>query len=204
MKNEALLQKHSNLLNRLHRLPRKIVQFNGTHNMSEFILHELSHSDCFNINKVAYFIDNPDFDCLKGIVGVDHTNGAFLQNIWDNTSKFTSHMKCCEFNQQVRSFEGESLAKRSMAHTIIADAFADELGIERPCVYMWAMKYNNNGLLLLDKNDDHNILDEDYLMNSAHLLSLPHTLSINSTISGLVCCIMHNMKKYGHLGFLVR
>ena len=37
--------------------------------MSEFVLHDICNPNCFNLQKAAFLVDNPDFDCLKGVAG---------------------------------------------------------------------------------------------------------------------------------------
>ena len=61
--------RHYTILNTLSKLPRKMLSLKGQENVTEFVLHELCHKNCFNLDKAAYFVDNPDFDCLKGMAG---------------------------------------------------------------------------------------------------------------------------------------
>jgi len=70
MSQEELLKRQHDLFKNLSSLPRMILVCNGCENIFELLLHDLCHPTCFNLKKVAYFVDNPDFDCLQGVAGV--------------------------------------------------------------------------------------------------------------------------------------
>ena len=76
MANHDHLDRRHNVLHHLTHLPRKIVSLNGAENLTEFVLHDLCQSRCFNLPKAAYFVNNPDFNCIKGVAGV-HADELF-------------------------------------------------------------------------------------------------------------------------------
>ena len=80
MKPNSLNDKHIDILDKLCHLPRKILSLHGHDNITELILHELCNEQCFNLEKAAYFIDNPDFDCFKGVAG--HCRSQALRSRW--------------------------------------------------------------------------------------------------------------------------
>ena len=59
MGDEALHSQH-NVLNTISRLPRKMLSLKNQENITEFVLHDLCNKKCFNLEKAAYFVDNPD------------------------------------------------------------------------------------------------------------------------------------------------
>src|SRR5689334_18968556 len=97
------LKKERDILNYLNHLPRKMLKFSQEDNISEFVLHALCCQDCFNVDKAAYFVDNPDFDCLRGIAGFSRSEAyPDSYHIWEKPQQFSSHMRTAPFNQQVR------------------------------------------------------------------------------------------------------
>jgi predicted SprT family Zn-dependent metalloprotease len=82
-----LIQKQHALLSNLVQLPHKIVQLHGNEYLPEFVLHELSHEQCFDLSKVAYFVDNADFNCMKGVAGIDRAD-HYRESIWDNPQEY--------------------------------------------------------------------------------------------------------------------
>ena len=63
------LERQNRMLHHLAQLPRLMIDVHGRDNISEFILHELCSEPCFNLRKAAYLVDNPDFNCLRGVAG---------------------------------------------------------------------------------------------------------------------------------------
>src|SRR5437016_735872 len=92
------------LLNHLAQIPRNIINLHHRENLAEFVLYELCDSNCFNFHRAAYFVDNADFDCIKGIAGFDSKECFNKNRIWKDPDGFSEHMKNASFNSQVRGF----------------------------------------------------------------------------------------------------
>jgi hypothetical protein len=152
MKPKSVLNGHAHVVDNLRRIPRKMLELHERDNVTEFVLHELSGQYCFDLPKAAYFIDNPDFNCMKGVVGVSQEELHDIDDIWKNPEQFTSHMKQSPFNQHVRSFTYQSNKKNSDVYSQAAEKIANELGIGDYGYYSWGMKHNNHGLLVCEKN----------------------------------------------------
>ena len=71
MKHDGANNKNRILIH-LSTLPQKILSLHGRADLAEFVLRDLCHERCFNLKKAAFFIDNPDFNHLKGIAGFCH------------------------------------------------------------------------------------------------------------------------------------
>lgn len=69
MEHTTMSPRHKQVLVCLSCLPHKMLSVHGLSNATEFVLHELCQSSCFNLKKAAYFVDNPDFDRLQGVAG---------------------------------------------------------------------------------------------------------------------------------------
>lgn len=173
MKSEKMIYRHGQIIDNLRKLPRKMLQIHGLDNATEFVLHELCSKNCFDIPRAAYFIDNPDFNHLKGVVGVSGIELANIVNIWENPDLFTQHMMQSPFNQKVRSFACESRKRRGQSEQDLAKNIADELGLKDYGFYSWDMKHDNHGFLVCETNKmdviDH--LQDDVMVDGLSLLS---------------------------------
>lgn len=169
---DRLEEKKRSILNRLSKLPRKILQFHGRENTAEFILHELGRNDCFNLERAAYIIDNPDFDCTKGVAGYcrqEEYNTDKDIDIWDDADNFSKHMQSCPYNMQVRSFTKPSYFKQGKSEEDIVKTIAQDLGFDHPSYYAWPMKHDNHGILLYQKHEQDEC-DCDYLLDGLCLI----------------------------------
>ncbi len=154
----------------LSSLPRKILGLHGRDNVIEFVLHELGNPECFDLEKAAYIVDNPDFDCLKGVAGFCRPEAyQAKKNIWDEPEEFSKHMLTSQYNNKVRSFYKHSCIKKGEPQEKIIQDIAHDLGFEHPSFYAWQMKHNNQGLLLYEKHDD-TACDCDYLLEGLCLI----------------------------------
>lgn len=154
MKPELLMYRNAQIADSLRRLPRKILQLHGLENVTDFVLHELCSKDCFNIPKAAYFVENPAFNCLKGVVGVSTQEVQGIDNIWTSPDQFIHTMAQSPFNQKVRSFHYESHKNRGHSPEAMAETIAKELGLTDYGFYMWDMKHDNHGFLVCEKNEE--------------------------------------------------
>ncbi len=173
MKPEAILQQKNKMLHHLSCLPRKIVQLHGHENVTEFVIHELCHEQCFNLEKAAYFVDNPDFDCLKGVVGYwraqAYDPGA---DIWQNPDTFTVHMQSSPFNQKVRGMVRASIRAHGGSDQDIVNAVATDLEIKDPGYSCWNMKNDNHGIFVYEKSGCQGLCSDEDIANGLSLLSL--------------------------------
>lgn len=149
------LNRDAQIFDSLRRLPRKILQLHGHDSVTHFVLHELCSKNCFNIPKAAYFIDNPAFNCLKGIAGLCQEEMSDIKNIWESPDSFSDHIIQSPFNQKVRSFNYESRKNRGHSHEAMAETIANNLGMKDYGFYFWDMKHDNHGLLVCEKDDSH-------------------------------------------------
>jgi hypothetical protein len=174
MERKNMSPHHQDVYKRLANLPRKILKHFEGAPITDLVLHELCGEQGFNLAKAAYFIDNPDFDCLKGVAGFDKSEGHNGLDHWAHIENFNKHLKGCNFNTRVRSVIKPSKAKAtgSLSHTLISD-LAAELGMTNPGVYTWDAKHDNHGIFLFQKNNDHTELTEEILAGLCLLAFCP-------------------------------
>lgn len=172
MENHTILQRENRMLNCLSGLPRRMLALHGIDNVTEFVLHDLCQEHCFNFNKAAYFVDNPDFNCTKGVAGFSRQE-TFGKNdaIWEDPQGFSQHMQASSFNQKVRQMGRCSLKKIDDGHKTMAEQMASDLGFSNYAFCSWSMKHDNDGFVLYEKADVADTFADNHLLNGLSLLS---------------------------------
>lgn len=172
MESEVILQRKNKILQCLSCLPRKMLQLHGHDNITEFVLHELCHEQCFNLEKAAYFVDNPDFDCLKGIAGYwraqAYDAGA---DIWQSPDMFTVYMQSSPFNKKVRGMVQASIRVQGGTDQDVVNAVATDLEMKDPGYCCWHMKNDNHGIFVYEKTGNQEICSDEDIANGLSLLS---------------------------------
>lgn len=164
-------KRKENVLKCLCSIPQQIIQLHGVDNMTEFLLHHLSAPDCFNLCKAALFIDNPDFNHLKGVAGIESKAAYQDGNHWENPKDFTNHMLKKEFNNKVRSIAQDSFHHHEQPkHETIIHSLADELSLNNHSHFSWPLKYNNHGIIIFElQEEEERPIIEEFIGQAAHL-----------------------------------
>lgn len=144
---------HRRITDSLRRLPRKMLL--GMDNVTEFVLHELCSNSCFDLEKAAYFIDNPDFNCLKGVAGFCRDEALGEDDIWNSPDTFSKKMASSSFNKKVRMITSESCKRHGTLQEDFVRSTAHELGFNDIGVYTWDMKHDNHGIFICEKSKNH-------------------------------------------------
>jgi hypothetical protein len=166
------LLKHNQVLRCLLGIPGRIVSLHGNDNITEFVMHDLCHASCLNLPKAAFFVDNPDFDCLKGVAGFDQKNcSPSTELIWQDPKVFSLFMETFPFNAQVRLIHQPSARKNKHKEEDIISGLSEKLQFDKPGFFLWDMKYANHGILLYETQGLDSLV-QDYIADSASLLSL--------------------------------
>ncbi|HZW61325.1 MAG TPA: hypothetical protein VFF04_03800 [Candidatus Babeliales bacterium] len=165
-----LLQRQNKMLSYLSSLPRRMLLLHGTENVTEFVLHDLCQ--CFNFNKAAYFVDNPDFNCTKGVAGFSTEEPFASETIWADPVSFSTHMKQSQFNQRVRGLTRCSVKKDGDSnHAQLAELLAKDLGFNNYAFCSWAMRHENEGFVLYEKASIYDSFADEHLLDGLSLLS---------------------------------
>lgn len=166
--------KQTQILSHLNHLPRKMVTLHNHQHLPEFILYDLCHESCFNFSKAAYLVDNPDFDCFKGVTGLNRQEPNFCQGIcdvWQESDRYHSYMQQSPFNSQVRQIMLRSIARHNEPSHKILDDVAHDLGFSHPEYFSWLMKHDNHGYLIVEQQEKLDPDLQECLENGVHLLS---------------------------------
>ncbi len=131
-------------------IPHKILSFGHHDNLTAFVLHELCHDACLNLDRAAYFIDNPDFNCFKGISGIDRVQEEKIkmEDVWKNPDDFKKHMHNSAFNKKVRDVQKPSTKNQNEEDFI--NTMADYLSLHNHKYHAWDIKHGNRGYLLYE------------------------------------------------------
>lgn len=162
MDHKKNLQHQERVLKALHMLPRKMLSLHERDNVTEFVLSELCGKNCFNLQKAAFFVNNPDFNCCKGIAGYV-AERDFKKTSWEHPEDFSKHMQCCEFNAKVRNQDASSFIKEHSSEQELANVLAKNLGFVNPSYCSWDMKNANHGLLIFEKPEEPIEKDETFV-----------------------------------------
>jgi hypothetical protein len=166
------------LVVQLLELPHKILAHNDIDGLEQIVLHELGHDHHFGLSKAGYLIDNPEFDCLKGIAG--YCKGEchlHKEDLWQEPHLFAGDMQEAPFHQKVSHFLDASISRKNDGSAFTGDslvALAENLGMHNPGFLTWKMRHGNNGILLFEEGDslEHTARRRDLLNHFAALLSL--------------------------------
>lgn len=173
MKRYENSERHNQIMRCLCHLPRKLVELHEHENLPEFVLNDLCHASCFNLTKAAYFVDNPEFNFVKGIVGYYRPESYPDHAVaWEDTQSFSLHMESSPFNQQVRTFIRPSIKRGNHVHADIVRVIAEECSLRDPLFFSWNMKHGNHGLFVFQEQDLEEDGMQEHLSNAVHYLSL--------------------------------
>lgn len=163
------------LFDRLICMPDKILHHHEVNALPQIVLHDLSHDDVFGLDKAVYLVDNPDFDCLKGVAGFSRDECKFHQSdIWNNPQDFHNEMKDASYNSKIQMFLRNGI-KRSDVDTHDQDDLVElgkSLGMQNPSFLTWRMRHGNHGVLIFEVDDQRIARKKDLLRHVGPLLSL--------------------------------
>lgn len=165
-----MLERQNQMLRYLSRLPRLMNQIHGRDNVSQFLLHELCSEPCFNLRKAAYFVDNPDFNCLRGLAGFSRDQAyAPGHGIWQDPDGFSAHMERSAFNNKVRSISHQSI-KQANDQQLLHD-LAQKLDLCECANCSWNLRHDNVGFLIYEKANPQDAAVDEHLLDGMSLLS---------------------------------
>jgi len=171
MKRDEGVERKQHILIHLSSLPKKILSLHGRADLAEFVLRDLCHQQCFNLKKAAFFVDNPDFNCLKGVAGYCHEdNSKACDAFWDNPEKFMACVQESPFNQKVRDVWLPSLKKVSESEQQAIHSVSQMLDMQKPDFCHLQVKHGNHGILIFEKENAQDAMPSEHLHHGLSLL----------------------------------
>lgn len=164
------------ILQKILHIPHKILQHHDVEDLSPIVLHDLGHDAHFSLSKAVYLVNNPDFDCLKGVAGFSCEECSMHhEDIWDEPHSFTHDMKHADFHNYTKNFSHNKCLGRCCIDPQNPDdllELAERMGLKNPSFVSWGMRHNNQGILLFEEHQPGTARKKDLLKTAAPFLSL--------------------------------
>ena len=152
MKPSSISPQQYELLSRLSSLPKHILALHSSDRLVEMVLGELCDARCFNLKKAAYFIDNPDFDCCRGVAGFNADDHATRPSrLWEAQEAFAQAMEKSAFHRLVKGVQHASITRNNAE--VLVNALAQQLNLVRPAFYAFPIKHDNKGVIIFEANE---------------------------------------------------
>lgn len=164
----------TNIMERLLEVPRTMALLHGRENVTEFVLNQLCHPECFNFKRAAYFVDNPDFNYFKGVAGYNSDDICIThpELCWEDPDSFSKKMQAAAFNQKVRGFSTASPSLQKKSEKELIEYLSESLSLHDPGYHSWHLKNNNHGLLIFEHgNGIDRMWEKEDLEKGVYLLS---------------------------------
>lgn len=169
------------LVSNLLQLPKHILRNAHAEDLPALILKKLASKKYFTLNKAAYFLDNPEFNVLKGIAGYDVNEDddcdevESLDDLQTKSIKFLSG----DFHTSVKNARMNSFYANHKNEADIKTALTEfaqkTLATENPIIYQWHSKHGNHGLFFCDPKEHSLVTNRSHLLEFAtNLLGMSH------------------------------
>jgi hypothetical protein len=164
------------LLTMLLDLPNKILNYHEVNGLAQMILHDVSHDEHFSFRRASYLIDNPAFDCFRGIAGyVSDECKHHHQNLWQDPHTFAYDMREAKFHNILLQLGGKSIKNKGSNHLDVVRSVAYDLGMSNPWVYPQELRHGNYGILIVEEGNKRLVADDHELLSHiSAILGLCH------------------------------
>lgn len=137
-------------------IPHKILSRHDIENIAEYVLYELCHNDCLELNRAAYFVDNPDFNQFKGIAGISRDeHQAENYCIWNDSEKFCRLMQNSPFNGKVKNITVQSQKRSKQTESEFIDIIAKQLDVKNHEFHVLDIRHGNRGFFMYQPVKNH-------------------------------------------------
>jgi len=172
MKRDQFHDREHNVLHSLSKIPALMLSMNERENVSAMLLHHLCSKECFNLEKAAFLVNNPDFHCLRGIAGFSKDEAyPYKSSIWTEPDEFTNHLSRASFNDKVRSVYNHGVKPSDSTIVEGLHDIAKSLHFNTVNVASWKMPHDNMGIVMYEHADPADQLIDKHLVDGLHLLS---------------------------------
>lgn len=158
-------------LQTLLKIPHKILSRHDIDNITEYVLYELCHSTCLELDQAAYFVDNPDFNQFKGIAGVSRKeHPAESYSIWDDSEKFCTLMRDSALNTKVKNISIQSQKNSKKTEPEFISDIAKQLEFKTHNFHVLNIKHGNRGFFMYQPTKSHSKELSDLISNAVCFL----------------------------------
>lgn len=156
-------EKSAHIVSKIGGLLKNILVSQEHDHVVDIVMHQLCSNTGLDVHKAAYFVDNPDFDCLHGVTGYCSDEMGKYQCDWSDREKFAHTIVNTPFNKDVKSLRYKSMKRTGKLDDDVVKDIAQKLKIQNPGYCSWDMKHNNHGIFVYQKQDI-----PDHMQNSVH------------------------------------
>ena len=166
------------LLTMLLDLPNKILNNHEIDGLAQLILHDIAHDQHFGFRRASYLVDNPEFDCMRGVAGfVRDECRHHREDMWNDPRAFIHDMREASFHNRLLQLGGKSIRRdaKGNAHLDVVRNIAYDLGMVNPWVYPQDLRHGNHGILIVEEGDKRlDADDHELLAHVSAILGLCH------------------------------
>jgi len=174
MKQANVLDTQDLLIQKVSELPSKILKHHETQNLPQVLLTYLGHQDCFDLERAAYIVDNPDFDHMVGIAGFAQKDFEMkeVEELWGNPIALHDTFMNLNFNKRVKNYLQDSLNRRGLSvdNSKSLLRIGKELGLSNSQSLCWNLKHGNHGLFLFEPKKEMSTKEQHLLKTAAMML----------------------------------
>lgn len=148
------LSSHLSIIDQILQIPQQIIALHHTEGLVDLVLHNISKKDCLSLKRVAYLVDNPDFNHLQGVAGFCSAVET-KSTCSEDFSSAIEEIKNLDYNRKVKNISQESLRAKNVDLTSPENLknLCESLEISNPKVYSWDLKHNNCGILIVENDE---------------------------------------------------
>lgn len=163
-------------------IPKNILKHENNLALPELLLSHISCKNNFHLKKAVYCLDNPEFNCLKGVVGFDAKttdNCSLFQSLIESSNIEEEKLQAlinCDFNKSIKQIYQPSIFALEKDHSDeIKKLACSALGTDNPLIFSWTAKNGNHGLFFCEPVEKENLESkQNFLEYAVSLLSMLH------------------------------
>ena len=178
------MQELTDLTKQLFLLPKTLLKNIHHKALPELLLKKMCQKNFFDLKQAVYCLDNPEFDCFKGIAGYNRAEPADLEQFdqsesWDLEETHPIIVELVEhsFNQAIKNLRTNSFYKNYSEQRLekLYEFGKSVLQMEQPEIISWESKHGNHGIFFYEPSDKNLLIARSSLLEYAtSLLSLTH------------------------------
>jgi len=172
------LQNPYGLVSELLQLPKQILKHIHTHNLTDLLLGHLASENYFNLKKAAYLLNNPEFNCVKGLSGIEDHDIKDWKKLWEDPAESAKRLANSSYNQKIKSFASASPFADLGAHRPeeLVEYAKQNFAFNNPVFIGWHGKHGNYGLFFCEPRNPQALAEQLSLLEHATpLLSITHS-----------------------------
>jgi hypothetical protein len=138
-------------------LTNKIATHSDFEGLPQMVLHEIGRQENMGLKRASFFIESPDFNCMKGVAGFCKNEASYNgEDLWQDPSSFYQQMSGAQFHSKAKSISRESFSTNEKGEYCAEEikSFGKEIGIENPNYFSWEMKNGNRGILIYEEDGE--------------------------------------------------